>query len=112
MQSRTRTRWRGPTMAAWAVTAATLLATPTGTSTARPADDAEGVLFREGFDDDRLPERGWYDGRSFVIDRQGARAGDGSIAYQWKEGATTPGASSALRRQFEPTDTVYVRFFL
>jgi predicted amidohydrolase len=94
------------------VTAAALLATPAGTSSVRPADDAKGVLFREGFDDDRLPGRGWYDGRSFVIDRQGPRSGDGCIAYHWKAGGTTPEGSSALRRQFEATDTIYVRFFL
>src|SRR5262249_27646031 len=46
------------------------------------------------------------------IDRQGARAGNGCIAYSWKDGATTPEGSSALRRRFEPTDTVSVRFFL
>ena len=45
----------------WAVTAAALLAAPVGTSSVRPTDDAEGVVSREGFDDDRLPERGWYD---------------------------------------------------
>src|SRR5262245_16230359 len=112
MRTTIRTRGLGPTAAIWVVTSAALMGAPVGTSTARPADDAEGVLFREGFDDDRLLERGWYDGRSFVIDRQGARAGDGCIAYRWKEGATTPEASSALRRLFEPTDTVYVRFSL
>jgi predicted amidohydrolase len=101
-----------PGPAPWAVTAAALTATPAGSVSAPSTGDAEGVLFREGFDDDRLPGRGWYDGRSFVIDRQGARAGDGCIAYRWQNGAATPEGSSALRRQFEPTETVYVRFFL
>jgi predicted amidohydrolase len=89
-----------------------LVGTSTGTLSARPTDEAEGVLFREGFDDDRLPRRGWYDGRTFVIDREGARAGDGCIAYHWKPGATTPEGSSTLRRLFEPTETVYLRFFI
>ena len=56
--------------------------------------------------------RGWYDGRSFVISREGAHAGDGCIAYHWKPNTTTPEGSSGLRRLFEPTDTVYVRFFI
>jgi predicted amidohydrolase len=112
MQTTTRTRGLGSTVAIWAVTAAALTATPTGTSSARSTDEAGIVLFRETFDDDRLPGRGWYDGRSFVIDRRGAKAGDGCIAYRWKPGATTPEGSSALRRLFEPTETVYVHFFL
>src|SRR4051812_7327351 len=112
MQTRTRPRGHGSAIAMWAATAAALMATPVSTSAARSADEAEGVLFREGFDDDRLPERGWYDGRAFVITRDGARAGDGCIAYRWKEDATTPEGSSAQRRLFEPTDAVYVRFFL
>src|SRR6185437_687689 len=103
MRTTIRTRGLGSTTAMWVVAAAAMTGAPVGTSTARPADDAEGVLFREGFDDDRLPGRGWYDGRSFVIDRRGARAGDGCIAYRWKAGATTPEGSSAQRRQFEPT---------
>jgi predicted amidohydrolase len=75
-------------------------------------DEAEGVLFRESFDDERLPERGWYDGRTFVIDREGTRAGAGCIAYHWSPGATTADHSSALRWRFEPTESVYLRFFI
>src|SRR4051794_20632323 len=90
MQTRTRPRGLGSAIAMGAVTAAALMATPVGTSSAGSTDDAGGVLFREGFDDDRLPGRGWYDGRAFVIARDDARAGDGCIAYRWKEGATTP----------------------
>ena len=79
---------------------------------AESADRATGVLFREGFDDARLLERGWYDGRTFAISREGAQAGGGCIEYHWKPGTTTPERSSALRRLFEPTETVYVRFFI
>ena len=57
-------------------------------------DKAAGVLFREGFDDARLLERGWYDGRSFAISRQGPHAGNGCIEYHWKPGTTTPGGFS------------------
>ena len=86
MQNTTRTRKLGMAIAMWAMTATTLIGTSTGTLSARPIDEAEGVLFHEGFDDDRLPERGWYDGRTFAIDREGARGGDGCIAYHWKRG--------------------------
>jgi predicted amidohydrolase len=99
-------------VAIWARSLLSLIAIPIGTSFARPAEEGQEVLFRESFDDDRLPERGWYDGRMFVIDRDGARAGTGCIAYHWSTGATTPDHSSALRRQFEPTESVYLRFFI
>src|SRR5690349_11698179 len=112
MQNTTKTRKPGAAIAIWAMTAAALVCTSTGRLSARPIDEAEGLLFREGFDDDRLLQRGWYDGRTFAIDREGARAGAGCIAYHWKPGTTTPENSSALRRLFEPTDTVYVRFFI
>ncbi len=109
MQISARPQGFGSAFAMWAVTVAVLL----GTSLeARSVDEVEGLLFREGFDDDRLPERGWYDGQSFVIDRQGAKGGEGCIAYHWRPDTTTPHGSSALRRLFEPTETVYVRFYL
>ena len=41
--------------------------------------NASGVLFGESFDDARLTERGWYDGRTFAISREGTRAGGGCI---------------------------------
>jgi predicted amidohydrolase len=85
---------------------------PVGTSSAQPVDEAEGILFREGFDDDRLPDRGWYDGRTFPIVREGPHSGVGCIAYHWKPGTTTPEASSAMRHLFEPTETVSVRFLI
>jgi predicted amidohydrolase len=93
-------------------TATALLAGHTGSGAAASTDNATGALFREGFDDDRLPERGWYDGRTLAVSHEGARAGGGCIQYRWKPGTTTPGRSSCLRRLFEPTDTVYLRFYI
>ena len=100
------------TTAFWA---AAFLLTSNGTSgpvAAGSADRATGVLFGETFDDARLTERGWYDGRTFAISREGTRAGGGCIEYHWKPGTTTPERSSGLRRLFEPTDTVYLRFYI
>ena len=79
---------------------------------AESTEKAAGVLFGETFDDARLTERGWYDGRTFAISREGTRAGGGCIEYHWKPGTTTPERSSGLRRLFEPTDTVYLRFYI
>src|SRR5947209_3173478 len=79
---------------------------------AQASTRSDDALFRESFDDARLPERGWYDGKTFAIAKEGAHSGEGCLAYHWKAGATTPESSSASRRLFPPTDTVYLRFFI
>ena len=67
-------------------------------------------LFSESFDDDGLPSRGWYDGTRFTI------AADGAVGrcleYRWAAGGTTPESSSGVRRLFEPSETVYLRFHI
>lgn len=70
------------------------------------------VRFGESFDDPRLLQRGWYDGSSFAISRGQPYAGPGCIEYGWKAGTTNPATSSGIRRLFEPTDTVYLRYYL
>ena len=75
---------------------------------ADPPDKPTGVLFREGFDDPRLPRRGWYDGDKFAISETRPYAGKGCIEYRWKADTTTPDGSSAVRHLFEPTDAVYL----
>src|SRR6185295_16852424 len=74
----------------------------------RPADP----LFSEGFEDDQLLKRGWYDGAKFRIADQDAYAGKGCIEYHWAAGGSTPDSSSGLRRLFEPTETVTLRVYL
>jgi len=76
------------------------------------AGGEERVLFRESFDDDRLLERGWYDGRTFKISGQGTYAGSGCIEYHWKPDTTSPDSSSGVRHLFAPTDTVLLRFYI
>ncbi len=71
--------------------------------------DAPEVLFDEGFDDENLVERGWYDGRQFEI-ADGAFTGSGCLEFHWNADTTTPASSSGVRRLFEPTETVYLRF--
>lgn len=71
-----------------------------------------GILFRESFDDDRLPERGWYDGNRFTISGRDPVAGRGCLEYHWKAGSTTPASSSGIRHLFEPTGVVYLRFYI
>ena len=95
-------------MTAWIRTAGVVLAACAPGAAAEPAR----VLFREGFDDDRLLERGWYDGSKFAISGSGPLAGEGCIEYRWKRDTTSPDSSSGIRRLFEPSDVVYVRFWI
>ena len=76
-----------------------------------PALHAADPLFREGFDDAELTRRGFYDGDRFTISDANPFAGKGCIEFAWKAGGTTP-AGSGMRRLFEPTDAVAVRFYL
>lgn len=68
------------------------------------------ALFREGFEDDRLPERGWYDGTRFKISTQEPRAGRGCIEYHWPGRGTVPDTTGGMRRLFPASDSVYLRF--
>jgi hypothetical protein len=74
------------------------------------AQPSAAVLFRESFDDAQLLKRGWYDGNRFHISTVQPYAGEGCIEYTWKAKGTTPADTSGLRRLFEPTDVVYLRF--
>ena len=74
----------------------------------RPADP----LFSEGFEDDQLLKRGWYDGAKFRIADKDARSGAGCIEYHWSAGGSTPDSSSGMRHLFEPTETVYLRVYV
>jgi hypothetical protein len=85
--------------------------------TARPAN-SEGaektsgrVFFSESFEDSDLAARNWYDGSRFRI-AGGALAGKGCIEYEWTEGQSKVRGSSAVRRLFEPSDDVAIRFYL
>src|SRR3954451_20386234 len=97
MRHSNRTRGTRTTTAAVLGMAALLWATATEVLAVDSVDEVAGVLFREGFDDAQLLERGWYDGRNIAISRRGPHAGGGCIEYHWKPGTTTPDGS-ALRR--------------
>ena len=77
-----------------------------------PPPEPRGFLFTESFDDSQLLQRGWYDGSKFSISTQRPYAGSGAIEYSWQTGATVPFTSSGIRRLFEPTETIYVRFYI
>jgi len=76
------------------------------------ADSVRGILFSESFDDGNLLQRGWYDGSKFTIAEKDPYAGRGSIEYGWIEKGGRQVVSSAVRRLFTPTGTVYLRFYI
>jgi hypothetical protein len=71
----------------------------------------EGLLFSESFEDANLAKRSWYDGTAFRIAGSAAK-GTGCVEYEWPDRHSTVKGSSAVRRLFEPTDEVSVRFAL
>ena len=81
------------------------------TSALAIADDPDGVLFRESFDDAKLDSRGWYDGDKIRIVGNAA-AGKGCIEYEWTERGGGVSGTETKRRIFEPTDRLYCRFYL
>jgi hypothetical protein len=79
---------------------------------AEPSEKTPAVLFSESFDDAQLLQRGWYDGSRFTISETRPYAGNGCIEYAWKANATTSAATSGIRRLIEPTDTVFLQFYI
>jgi len=77
-----------------------------------PARELSAVLFQEAFEDSHLLQRGWYDGDKFTISNKEPFAGKGCVEYHWKPGTQSPDSSSGIRHLFEPSDTVYARFYL
>lgn len=81
------------------------------TSPLAAQEKASGLIFAESFDDAKLESRDWYDLTRTRI-AEGAAAGKGCIEYEWAHRDSPARGSSAARRLFEPTDEVYLRFYL
>jgi hypothetical protein len=77
-----------------------------------PRTLADGLRFHEAFDDARLLDRGFYDGREFQISRERPFTGAGCIEFTWRDRGTTPSGSSGMRRIFEPSDSIWLRCYL
>ena len=75
------------------------------------AAEPSAVLFRESFDDAKLADREWYD-LGMVRIAGDASAGKGCLEHEWVEDKGNVQGSSPMRRLFEPSDRVYVRFDL
>lgn len=75
------------------------------------ATQPTSTLFQESFDDADLSKRGWYDGTEFRIVGD-SFAGRGCIEYEWIDTNSKVSGSSGTRHSFEPTDEVFLRFYL
>ena len=73
--------------------------------------NTDGILLSESFEDADLARRSWYDGTTFRIAGD-AVAGKGCIEYEWPDGQSGVKGSSPVRRLFEATDEVSIRFYL
>jgi hypothetical protein len=85
---------------------------PFAVTAAEPAKPPASFFFNESFEDARLLQRGWYDGDQFTIAAKEAHAGTGCIEFRWEDRGTTPANSVGMRRVFEPTETVHLRFHM
>jgi hypothetical protein len=69
------------------------------------------LFFSESFENADLAKRNWYDGTQFRI-AGAALAGSGCIEYEWTGQDSKVQGSSAVRRLFEPTDEVALRYYI
>jgi hypothetical protein len=83
--------------------------TITGMTLSLKAEDKPRLFFEERFEDDALAKRGWYDFTKLRLAGEAAN-GKGCIEYEWIDRNSGTQASSTMRRLFEPSDEVYVRF--
>jgi hypothetical protein len=74
---------------------------------------AQPILFRELFDDADVASRGWYDNTHVIISTAVHIPGSaGSAEYRWLKGAGGPVSGNSMRKQFAPSDSVYVDFWI
>jgi hypothetical protein len=78
---------------------------------AQGAVDDDRPLISESFEDTRLTDRGWYDGDRFTLGDDAA-VGKHAVRYHFPKGKQSPSDSSGVRHLFEPTQVVYLRFYL
>ncbi len=75
------------------------------------APSPDGILFSESFENADLAGRGWYD-TGMVRIAGNAAAGKGCAEYEWAAGASGTAGTAGARHPLEPTDEIYVRYYL
>ena len=66
------------------------------------------TLFTEGFDDNNFVNRGWFDDTSVSLDTSVKYSGPSSLKLTWSSGGTGAAQIGAMRKDFTPTDSLYV----
>jgi hypothetical protein len=92
-------------------TAQTRSTAASGSNVVADEPTTPGTLFSESFDNPNVVKRGWYDGTKIRISDKDAYAGTGCIEYAWEDSGKAVG-SRGLRHLFEPTEVVYIRFYM
>ena len=69
------------------------------------------ALFQESFDNNSFAARGWYDNTTHGTVVAGGQSGN-SLQWAWAQGATQPTNGGAMRKQFTPTESLYVSFYV
>ncbi|MFB3894260.1 MAG: hypothetical protein ACE15C_19820 [Phycisphaerae bacterium] len=69
------------------------------------------IFFSESFETGDVASRGWYDTGKLVIAGTAA-AGKGCAQFEWRAGGSQPVGPSGARHLFDPTDEVYLRFYI
>lgn len=85
---------------------------PPAPAPTRAQDSAAGVLFREGFEDGALGQRGWYDNRAPLLVPTRPHTGRGALEFRFRRGDRIPVQGGAVRRLFTPTDVVVVSYWV
>ena len=77
-----------------------------------PADD----LFQEGFDDNGFSNRGWYGVMGLILSTTEKHSGNACAEFKYLAGNPRPnsstGASIMARHKFNPTQSVYVSYYV
>lgn len=72
---------------------------------------AASILFSEGFNDNNVASRGWFDDTSVDIDTSVKYSGTGSLRLAWGAGQTNPPLVVTMRKDFTATDSLYVSMY-
>lgn len=74
---------------------------------------ARTVFFHESFEDANLAERLWYDNTKLSIASQGhAPSSKHAVEFKFLKGAKTPLSGGAIRKKFNPSESVYVSYWV
>jgi hypothetical protein len=69
-------------------------------------------LLSEGFDDNLLTGRGWYDAALGTVTTAEHHGGTGSLALSFVMGGMGASPGGTMRHKFGPTDRVYLRYWV